>query len=27
VVTVAGAGHNVMFDHPDVFAAVVAGRC
>lgn len=27
VVTVAGAGHNVMFDHPDVFAAAVAGRC
>lgn len=26
VVTVPGAGHNVMFDNPDVFAAVVAGR-
>ncbi|WP_432157434.1 alpha/beta fold hydrolase [Streptomyces sp. bgisy153] len=26
VVTVPGAGHNVMFDRPDVFAAVVAGR-
>ena len=27
VVTVADAGHNVMFDNPDAFAAVVAGRC
>ena len=27
VVTVAGAGHNVMFDNPDAFAAAVAGRC
>ncbi|MBC2900059.1 alpha/beta fold hydrolase [Streptomyces cupreus] len=26
VVTVPGAGHNVMFDNPDAFAAVVAGR-
>ncbi|MET8244146.1 alpha/beta hydrolase [Streptomyces sp. NPDC005202] len=26
VVTVPGAGHNVMFDNPDVFAAAVAGR-
>lgn len=26
VVTVPGAGHNVMFDRPDVFAAAVAGR-
>ncbi|MER6976542.1 alpha/beta fold hydrolase [Streptomyces carpinensis] len=25
VVTVAGAGHNIMFDNPDVFAAAVAG--
>lgn len=25
VVTVAGAGHNVMFDDPDAFAAAVAG--
>jgi len=25
VVTVAGAGHNIMFDNPDAFAAVVAG--
>jgi pimeloyl-ACP methyl ester carboxylesterase len=25
VVTVPGAGHNVMFDNPDAFAAVVAG--
>lgn len=27
VVTVPGAGHNVMFDNPDAFAAAVAGRC
>ncbi|MGX1128912.1 pimeloyl-ACP methyl ester carboxylesterase [Streptomyces glaucescens] len=26
VVTVPGAGHNVMFDNPDAFAAAVAGR-
>ncbi|MFE0798796.1 alpha/beta fold hydrolase [Streptomyces sp. NPDC058812] len=26
VVTVPGAGHNVMLDRPDVFAATVAGR-
>jgi pimeloyl-ACP methyl ester carboxylesterase len=26
VMTVPGAGHNVMFDRPDVFAAAVAGR-
>ncbi|MFF1763900.1 alpha/beta fold hydrolase [Streptomyces sp. NPDC058249] len=26
VVTVPGAGHNVMFDNPDAFAAEVAGR-
>ncbi|MFE7172692.1 alpha/beta fold hydrolase [Streptomyces sp. NPDC057616] len=26
VVTVAGAGHNIMFDNPDAFAAAVAGR-
>ncbi|MFE9017217.1 alpha/beta fold hydrolase [Streptomyces sp. NPDC007808] len=26
VVTVPGAGHNVMFDDPDTFAAAVAGR-
>lgn len=26
VVTVAGAGHNVMFDRPDAFASAVAGR-
>ncbi|WP_328869696.1 alpha/beta hydrolase [Streptomyces sp. NBC_00287] len=26
VVTVPGAGHNVMFDNPDVFAAAVAGQ-
>ncbi|MER6347942.1 alpha/beta fold hydrolase [Streptomyces sp. NPDC001595] len=26
VVTVPGAGHNVMFDRPDAFAAAVAGR-
>ncbi|MGW2615345.1 alpha/beta fold hydrolase [Streptomyces sp. NPDC001500] len=26
VVTVPGAGHNVMFDRPDVFARAVAGR-
>jgi pimeloyl-ACP methyl ester carboxylesterase len=26
VVTVAGAGHNVMFDHPDAFVAAVAGK-
>jgi pimeloyl-ACP methyl ester carboxylesterase len=26
VVTVPGAGHNVMFDNPDVFVAEVAGR-
>ncbi|MFJ4200866.1 alpha/beta fold hydrolase [Streptomyces sviceus] len=26
VVTVPGAGHNVMFDNPGAFAAVVAGR-
>ncbi|MET8130629.1 alpha/beta hydrolase [Streptomyces sp. NPDC005251] len=25
VVTVPGAGHNIMFDNPDVFAAAVAG--
>jgi pimeloyl-ACP methyl ester carboxylesterase len=25
VVTVPGAGHNIMFDHPDAFAAAVAG--
>ncbi|MFE9810645.1 alpha/beta fold hydrolase [Streptomyces sp. NPDC005548] len=25
VVTVPGAGHNIMFDNPDVFAAVLAG--
>ncbi|MER6425674.1 alpha/beta hydrolase [Streptomyces sp. NPDC001137] len=27
VVMVPGAGHNVMFDNPDAFAAAVAGRC
>lgn len=27
VVTVAGAGHNVMFDNPDAFVAAVAGPC
>lgn len=26
VVTVPGAGHNIMFDHPDAFVAAVAGR-
>ncbi|GHH11436.1 alpha/beta fold hydrolase [Streptomyces lanatus] len=26
VVTVPGAGHNVMFDNPDAFVAVVVGR-
>ncbi|WP_330456322.1 alpha/beta hydrolase [Streptomyces sp. NBC_00820] len=26
VVTVPGAGHNIMFDNPDAFAAAVAGR-
>lgn len=26
VTTVPGAGHNVMFDRPDAFAAAVAGR-
>lgn len=26
VVTVAGAGHNVMFDNPDAFVAAVVGR-
>ncbi|MFD5847595.1 alpha/beta fold hydrolase [Streptomyces chartreusis] len=26
VVTVPGAGHNVMFDNPDAFAAAVAGQ-
>ncbi|MFF5498555.1 alpha/beta fold hydrolase [Streptomyces aquilus] len=26
VVTVPGAGHNVMFDHPEAFAAAVAGK-
>ncbi|MBP2055054.1 pimeloyl-ACP methyl ester carboxylesterase [Streptomyces griseochromogenes] len=26
VVTVPGAGHNVMFDNPDAFAAAVVGR-
>lgn len=26
VVTVPGAGHIVMFDNPDAFAAAVAGR-
>jgi pimeloyl-ACP methyl ester carboxylesterase len=26
VVTVPGAGHNVMFDNPDVFVAEVAGK-
>lgn len=26
VVTVPGAGHNVMFDNPDAFVAAVAGR-
>lgn len=26
VVTVPGAGHNVMFDNPDAFVAEVAGR-
>ncbi|MEU6254409.1 alpha/beta hydrolase [Streptomyces sp. NPDC047043] len=26
VLTVAGAGHNVMFDNPDAFTAAVAGR-
>jgi pimeloyl-ACP methyl ester carboxylesterase len=26
VLTVPGAGHNVMFDHPEMFAAAVAGR-
>jgi pimeloyl-ACP methyl ester carboxylesterase len=26
VVTVPGAGHNIMFDNPDVFAAAVAGN-
>ncbi|MGW0820702.1 alpha/beta fold hydrolase [Streptomyces sp. NPDC002845] len=26
VVTVPGAGHNVMFDNPDAFVAVVAGQ-
>lgn len=26
VVIVPGAGHNVMFDRPDTFAAAVAGR-
>ncbi|MCI3275088.1 alpha/beta fold hydrolase [Streptomyces cylindrosporus] len=26
VTTVPGAGHNVMFDNPDAFAAAVAGR-
>ncbi|MDF3299403.1 alpha/beta fold hydrolase [Streptomyces tropicalis] len=26
VVTVPGAGHNIMFDNPDVFAAAVSGR-
>ncbi|MBD0840699.1 alpha/beta fold hydrolase [Streptomyces sp. TRM68416] len=26
VVTVSGAGHNVMFDNPDAFVAAVAGR-
>ncbi|MDN0196610.1 alpha/beta hydrolase [Streptomyces sp. S.PNR 29] len=26
VVSVPGAGHNVMFDNPDAFAAAVAGR-
>ncbi|MFF7353698.1 alpha/beta fold hydrolase [Streptomyces filipinensis] len=26
VVTVPGAGHNVMFDNPDAFAAAVAGK-
>ncbi|MER6471233.1 alpha/beta fold hydrolase [Streptomyces collinus] len=26
VVTVPGAGHNIMFDNPDVFVAAVAGR-
>ncbi|WP_405886123.1 alpha/beta fold hydrolase [Streptomyces sp. NBC_01384] len=25
VVTVPGAGHNVMFDNPDVFAAEIVG--
>lgn len=25
VVTVPGAGHNVMFDNPDAFVAAVAG--
>jgi pimeloyl-ACP methyl ester carboxylesterase len=25
VVTVPGAGHNVMFDNPDAFATAVAG--
>ncbi|MEU3856313.1 alpha/beta hydrolase [Streptomyces sp. NPDC028722] len=27
VVTVPAAGHNIMFDNPDAFAAVVAGIC
>ncbi len=26
VVTVPGAGHNVMFDNPDAFVAVIAGQ-
>lgn len=26
VVTVRGAGHNVMFDHPYAFVAAVAGQ-
>ncbi|MBN0043491.1 alpha/beta fold hydrolase [Streptomyces actuosus] len=26
VITVPGAGHNVMFDNPDAFAAAVAGQ-
>jgi pimeloyl-ACP methyl ester carboxylesterase len=26
VVTVPGAGHNIMFDNPDAFVAEVAGR-
>jgi pimeloyl-ACP methyl ester carboxylesterase len=25
-VTVPDAGHNVMFDNPDAFAAAIAGR-
>ena len=26
VLTAPGAGHNIMLDNPDAFAAVVAGR-